>query len=97
MDERGHREHRRYRYVLTGNAAIPKTPSETGVFSLARHPQADRCDRCEQLLLLELIARFNITTMDSAGFFFLGCNSPAADVVVVDSGWLRLRWVMLHR
>ena len=35
--------------------------------------------------------RFNIETTDG-GFYFLGCNSPSADVVTVGNGWLRLRW-----
>jgi hypothetical protein len=34
--------------------------------------------------------RFNIETVDG-GFYFLGCNSPAADATVGD-GWIRLRW-----
>jgi hypothetical protein len=35
--------------------------------------------------------RFNIETADG-GFYFLGCNSPAADAVTVGQGWSRLRW-----
>ena len=35
--------------------------------------------------------RFNIETTDG-GFYFLGCNSPAADVATVGDGWIRLRW-----
>lgn len=35
--------------------------------------------------------RFNIETADG-GFYFLGCNSPAADVATVGDGWVRLRW-----
>jgi hypothetical protein len=35
--------------------------------------------------------RFNIETADG-GFYFLGCNSPAADAVTVGQGWIRLRW-----
>jgi hypothetical protein len=35
--------------------------------------------------------RFNIETTDG-GFYFLGCNSPSADVVTVGDGFLRLRW-----
>lgn len=35
--------------------------------------------------------RFNIETADG-GFYFLGCNSPAADVATVGDGWIRLRW-----
>jgi hypothetical protein len=35
--------------------------------------------------------RFNIETADG-GFYFLGCNSPAADAVTVGDGWIRLRW-----
>jgi hypothetical protein len=35
--------------------------------------------------------RFNIET-DGGGFYFLACNSPAADAVTVGQGWLRLRW-----
>ena len=34
--------------------------------------------------------RFNITT--TAGFFFLGCNSPAPTTQTDGNGWLRLRW-----
>ena len=34
--------------------------------------------------------RFNVTT--TAGFFFIGCNSPPATQTTVGSGWLRLRW-----
>ncbi len=35
-------------------------------------------------------ARFNVTTSD--GFWFVGCNSPAPEVVVSGDGWMRLRW-----
>lgn len=35
--------------------------------------------------------RFNIETEDG-GFYFLGCNSPVADVATVGDGWIRLRW-----
>ncbi len=35
--------------------------------------------------------RFNVETADG-GFYFLGCNSPAADVATVGDGWIRLRW-----
>ena len=34
--------------------------------------------------------RFNITT--SAGFFFLGCNSPPPTTTSPGIGWMRLRW-----
>jgi hypothetical protein len=34
--------------------------------------------------------RFNITT--SAGFFFLGCNSPPPTTTTAGVGWMRLRW-----
>jgi hypothetical protein len=35
-------------------------------------------------------ARFNVTTSD--GFWFVGCNSPAATVTASGDGWMRLRW-----
>jgi hypothetical protein len=35
--------------------------------------------------------RFDISTSDGNSYF-LGCNSPSADVVTVGNGWLRLRW-----
>lgn len=35
--------------------------------------------------------RFNIETA-GGGFYFLGCNSPSADVATVGDGWIRLRW-----
>ncbi len=35
--------------------------------------------------------RFNVETADG-GFYFLGCNSPPADVATVGDGWIRLRW-----
>jgi hypothetical protein len=35
-------------------------------------------------------ARFNVTTSD--GFWFVGCNSPAASVAASGDGWMRLRW-----
>jgi hypothetical protein len=35
--------------------------------------------------------RFNITT-DDGNSYFLGCNSPPADVETLGTGWLRLRW-----
>ena len=34
--------------------------------------------------------RFNVET--SVAFYFVGCNSPAANSTVVGNGWLRLRW-----
>ena len=34
--------------------------------------------------------RFNITT--TAGFFFLGCNSPPPTMTTPGVGWMRLRW-----
>lgn len=36
-------------------------------------------------------ARFNVTTSD--GFWFIGCNSPAPEVVATGDGWMRLRWI----
>jgi hypothetical protein len=35
--------------------------------------------------------RFNVETADG-GFYFLGCNSPSADLATVGDGWIRLRW-----
>jgi hypothetical protein len=35
--------------------------------------------------------RFNVVTSDGS-LYFLGCNSPAADVATVGDGWIRLRW-----
>lgn len=35
-------------------------------------------------------ARFNVTT--SAGFWFVGCNSPTPTVTFSGDGWMRLRW-----
>ena len=35
--------------------------------------------------------RFNVETA-GGGFYFLGCNSPSADVATVGDGWIRLRW-----
>jgi len=35
--------------------------------------------------------RFNVETADGS-LFFVGCNSPAADVATVGDGWIRLRW-----
>jgi hypothetical protein len=35
--------------------------------------------------------RFNITT-DDDNSYFLGCNSPVADMQTPGSGWVRLRW-----
>ena len=35
--------------------------------------------------------RFNVVAADGS-LFFIGCNSPAADVAAVGDGWIRLRW-----
>jgi hypothetical protein len=35
--------------------------------------------------------RFNVVTSDGS-LYFLGCNSPSADVATVGDGWIRLRW-----
>ena len=35
--------------------------------------------------------RFNVETEDG-GFFFIGCDSPAANVQMAGAGWVRLRW-----
>jgi hypothetical protein len=35
--------------------------------------------------------RFNVTTLNNLTYF-VGCNSPSADIVTVGSGWLRLHW-----
>ena len=35
--------------------------------------------------------RFNVETADGS-LYFVGCNSPSADVATVGDGWIRLRW-----
>lgn len=35
--------------------------------------------------------RFNVVTADGS-LYFLGCNSPSAEVETVGDGWIRLRW-----
>jgi hypothetical protein len=35
--------------------------------------------------------RFNVVTSDGS-LYFVGCNSPSADVATAGDGWVRLRW-----